>query len=411
MKLFAGGVRLLAFSLALSPAAVAAQQGQQPPEPTPDPWEDGRQIYRSEDGRFLLRLDGRLFLDAAVYDENKNPLSNGTEVRRGRLSTKATIWEVWRTEFDLGFEDNEVEIKDAWISYDGFGSTSIQAGQFKEPFSLEELTSSRYIVFMERSLVVNALAPGRHLGVGTTTWRDHWQFSAGLFGQEIGDEAGIEDQGYGIAARFTVAPIQQPRRTLHLGVAATRRTPDADEEKPDRVRFRTRPETHVNRERFLNTGRMKDVDYYELYGLELAAVVGPYMIQGEYMQADVTRMAGRPDVTVDGAYVYVSWVLSGESRPYVPRLGEFWRLVPKKKSGAWELALRYSTLDLNDLSAEVTGGEGENFTLGVNWYPNPHIRVMANYIEVDNDEFADANGDAIGGDDFSLLQVRFQVMF
>ena len=91
--------------------------------------------------------------------------------------------------------------------------------------------------------------------------------------------------------------------------------------------------------------------------------------------------------------------------------GEFGRLHPRGKRGAVELAVRYSTLDLNDLDENVSGGKGDNVTIGVNWYANSNVRLMTNYALVKNDPHATGNGDVKGDDDFSVLQFRFQVIF
>ena len=101
--------------------------------------------------------------------------------------------------------------------------------------------------------------------------------------------------------------------------------------------------------------------------------------------------------------------MTGESRPYVSNFGAFAPTVPARESGAWELAVRYSTLDLTD--ADILGGREDIVTFGVNWYINTNLRVMVNYGIVNNDENANANGDAIGGDRFSFLQTRFQLQF
>lgn len=47
----------------------------------------------------------------------------------------------------------------------------------------------------------------------------------------------------------------------------------------------------------------------------------------------------------------------------------------------------------------------------MNWYLNPHMRLMANYIFVDNDKNADADGDLTGNDDPGIFQTRFQIDF
>ena len=115
------------------------------------------------------------------------------------------------------------------------------------------------------------------------------------------------------------------------------------------------------------------------------------------------------DVDVDGWYVYASWFLTGESRPYKFKKGAFGRVKPRNGYGAWELAGRVSELDLND--KDIRGGEERNWTLGLNWYINPNVRVVANYINVDNDIFADDDGDVRGNDDPTIFQTRLQLDF
>ncbi|NIM98410.1 MAG: porin, partial [candidate division Zixibacteria bacterium] len=53
--------------------------------------------------------------------------------------------------------------------------------------------------------------------------------------------------------------------------------------------------------------------------------------------------------------------------------------------------------DLTDGS--ISGGELDDFTLGVNWYLYPNARIMGNYIFADLDDVGETN----------IFQVRFQV--
>ena len=249
--------------------------------------------------------------------------------------------------------ENEIDIKDAWLGYVGLPSTIIRLGNHKEPFSLEELTSSRFTTFMERALPT-VFAPSRHIGASYTRWGERWHASAGVFGEEPPDvdETG-EDDGLGFSGRFVFTPVHEDNRVVHLGASATRRTPDAGS--GDRVRFRQRPETHVNRARFLNTGRIRDVDSYQALGVEAAARFGNVRAQAEYIATDVKRMGAAADASFDGWYAYLAWSPTGDRQPYLMDAAEFGRLVPRSKRGAWELAVRYSTVDLNDLAAGDRG--------------------------------------------------------
>ena len=103
--------------------------------------------------------------DAAFYDQDKNNLGDGTELRSARLDVEGILHGDFGYEFEIDFADGEANIKDAVLSYEALWPAKIMIGQFKEPFSLEELTRSKYITFMERSLP-NEFAPGRSIGFG-----------------------------------------------------------------------------------------------------------------------------------------------------------------------------------------------------------------------------------------------------
>ena len=105
------------------------------------------------------------------------------------------------------------------------------------------------------------------------------------------------------------------------------------------------------------------------------------------------------------AYIQGSYFLTGEKRNYKTSSGAFDRVKPKENfrfgggPGAWEAAVRYSSIDLDD--SGVSGGELKDITVGLNWYLNPNTRIMWDYIRADLDDVGDAN----------LFLMRFQVDF
>jgi len=362
---------------------------------------------QSNDGAFSAELGGRLMVDYAHYKEDTVPLGSGTELRRARLDLEGTMYGNWGYELSVDFSDSsqEVEVKDAYIAYNSLSDYSILIGHYKEPFSLEEQTSSKYITFMERALP-NAFAPGRNIGIGYAT---HWEkssFAAGVFGEAVDDGADSEDdEGWALTARATHAPWASKRKALHLGLAASRREPDESRE----VKFSERPESHVTDVKYVNTGKITDVGYYVSLGAELAWVAGPLSLQGEYMQTTVSRTTATDDPVISGWYAYASYFLTGESRRYKAKSGKFSKIKPGSNTGAWEIALRHSQLNLNDV--DITGGEERITTLGLNWYIKSNIRLMLNYSQVKNDLNADDDGDVIGNDNPTVFQARMQLHF
>ena len=363
----------------------------------------------SDDGKFETTLGGRVQVDGAWYQEDNVDLDgeNGTEFRRARLFVQGTMYDVWDFKGQYDFAGNEAEIKDAYIRYTGF-PFKITVGQFKQPFGLEELTSSKYITFMERALPTEAFATSRRIGVGTNYAADNWTLAASLYGREEGDDTD-GDQGYGAGARLTWAPWNEKTQVLHLGIAGAWEDPNDND-----MRFRARPESHKTSTRLVDTGAIPDPDQFTRLGLEAATVLGPFSLQGEYITV-AAESETVDDADFDGWYVYGSWFLTGESRKY--KKGAFSRVTPHSTVGkgggigAWELAVRYSTIDLED--GDTFGGEQDNITLGVNWYATKYVRFMANYVMADADPVR--NGLVVPGqyDDDSpdIFQVRAQIDF
>jgi phosphate-selective porin OprO/OprP len=403
---------------ALSAVVALPLAAQTPPKVNlPSSYDGGYLVFQNADSSFRYWLDGRLQIDGAVYTGSKNTLANGTEVRRARLGGKVTMYKDWHGEIDIDFTKNAVEMKDVWMGYIGFPNSIVKVGNYKEPFSIETLTSSKYITFLERAYTDN-FSPDRNIGVGYARWGSWWQAAAGAFGQPAGTvDASGRDEGYGLTGRVTFAPINSEGRLLHFGGALSRRTPNGDPA-PDTntVRFRARPETNVSQARYYTTGKIRLVDHTSLYNAELAGVYGPMWLQAEYTQTNVQRLNSLPAPSFNGSYVAVSYFITGETKPYLVEEGEFDRVVPKSSSGAWEIAGRVSGIDLNDPSTGVNilGGKGTNYTLGLNWYINANFKWMLNYVRVVTDNNAKPDlgvAPLVVGDKFNMIQTRLSLAF
>lgn len=361
--------------------------------------------FESTDGSFKFKPRGRLHTDLAFHDNDIQRLGDGAKFRRARLGFEGTVFNVFDYLFEYDFAASGVGgIRDAYLKYTGFDQAGITVGNFKHPFSLEQLISSNNGTFIERPLV-DALVPGRAIGLGVDTSGKQWTAALGAFGAAPGDYASGVDNRWDVTGRLTFAPINESGRVLHFG-GAGRYGITAHPDKT--LRFRSRPEAAVTDVRLIDTGTITDINDSLGYGFEAAGVYGPLSLQGEYIGTHVHRK-NDSNLRFDGWYVAGSWFLTGESRPY--RDGVFGRISPKSVvgkggHGAWELALRYSALNLSD--RDIIGGEQRNFTAGINWYLTSNVRLQANYIHVLD---VDRPGNIADGDEPGIFLTRASIDF
>ena len=401
-------------------------------------------------GKPSVKVFGRIFADWTGYTQNPGSMAqignqqNGFRFDTVRLGAKGSAFHVMEYKVQMDFAGTQqggstgtnttippvahthslstlgaVTFKDVYIAVKELPFVGhVKVGHYKEPFSLDQLTSSRFITFMERSLA-DVFAPGRNVGVMAynTLADQNVTWGIGAFTSEIGDEPPIfrnDNGGTAVTMRGTWTPwydeATNGRGLLHVGASFSERN-IAD----GTVRYRRKPEADLG-SYVVDTGSITAVRDVQLIGLEAAFVYGPFRIQSEYMKSFVKR-TGFANPDFEGTYVQLSYFLTGEQRKYKRSAGTFSdRVVPFENffrvrdadgyiqmgRGAWELAYRASYLDLN--SAGVTGGNVTDHTVGLNWYLSPYARWMFNYVNSDLRRFG------ITGN-MSIFETRFQIDF
>ncbi len=377
-------------------------------------WKDGFR-FDSTDGTFKLKFGGRIMSDwtwADAGDEAGNDPSvgeehSGHELRRARLYVAGTVYDEFefKAQYDfahhLSSGSNSIAFKDMYIGIKPNvikGVPGLRFGHFKEPFSLEELTSSKYITFIERSMA-DSMAPGRNVGVMIHNAHlggkkhERMTYAVGFFRNTDNGGYGRADGSYAATGRITFLPlyVDKGKYLVHVGGAVSYRdlggtTPMANET----ARFRTRPENHLTG-RYVDTGAF-NAENATLYNAEAAVVAGPFSVQSEYTFADVSRRRspyGSSDPSFSAYYVQASCFLTpGDRRRYKNSAGAFSRVKPVKPFslkhggfGAWQAAVRYSHVDFADQEIRYgAAGTENNWTFGLNWHWNNNIRMMFNYV-------------------------------
>lgn len=300
--------------------------------------------------------------------------------RRFRVFVDGSFYERFEFRFMIDVSGQTGEQVELWTGIKDLERGGyLRIGYLKAPFSLEQLTSSRHLTFMERSLA-NALSPARDWGIRAHTplWDERMTISVGIFtdGQTWTD-AYDDWSSMDLTARVTGLPVyeQDGSHIMHLGFSFSFK--DARNQV---ISISSRPEVGITDVRLVQTGDV-EADSGLILGLEAAWVNGPLSLQGELLRSWV--IGGPSPVAFTGFYTYVSYFLTGEHRPYQRSSGAFGRVLPinnfdpsKEHWGAVEVAARISYLNLN--AGDVEGGTELNFTLGVNWHLDRHLRFMFN---------------------------------
>jgi phosphate-selective porin OprO/OprP len=389
-------------------------------------WSDGLHVdNRKENIKFVF--NGDMLVDGGTIDADTElnrpfPDLEGSDVFLRRLDLIAHLNFYDSVQAKLGIDFANIrEIKDNWIRFiDTPILERFTFGNFKEPFSLEELTSIKNRTFLEQSLPTRAFTPGRNIGIGyldasaghRKTWSVGTFINTGSF-SNVGD---VKDKiseafGFNVTGRFTVLPWYKNfgRRLFHVGLNYSHFIADTSKSEPN-LQFRSRPETRLTDVRLVDTGVLfgQGADFFDV---ELATILGPLSFQGEYFLT-LTDIPEARDPNFWGFYLHGSYFLTGENRNYDITNGAFSQVRPnhsfhlrKGGFGAWELATRFSFVDLNDEA--IKGGKEWNFTAGLNWYATRKTRFTLNYIHA---HVKDRLDPLIKKGDANIIQARFQIL-
>ncbi|GAA4756105.1 porin [Sphingomonas daechungensis] len=367
-------------------------------------------------GQFSFKPRGVIEADGAAFIERKGgyDFNNGTALRRARIGFEGTALKWWNYRIEVDFAGNAVNITDAYLQYTKIPKTLLTLGQHKAPFGLESNNSDNYNTFLERGMFTNAFGNAgaeRRIGLSAAySPKETVNVTVGAFGDNesisrssVAPVTDTPDESWGFNGRATWEPIFDTGKIVHLGVSGYYRTALRAGDTKDALRLSDRPNVRVDNGNIADSGVITGVESLLYAGAEATGVFGPFTIAGEYgkLWADRPSLS---NVSFDGFYIYGSWFLTGETRPF--RNCNFDRVRPftevgKDGLGAFEVALRYDKIDLSE-SPVRPGNEAQSVTLGLNWYFNPFAKLMFNWVRFSGDNTPlDPVGSETKGDAFA----------
>ena len=373
-------------------------------------------VFQSGDGAFKMSINGRVQADYRDFNpQQNNNQANTWDIRRAYLGVKGTFYD-WIdfaavANFANTASQNSSAMYEYYLNLRPVEYAQLQVGQFKQPMSLEELTSSRFINFTERSYAAQ-LAPGIDRGAqlhGVPT--KGVTYAVGWFnglGSNINSSAqnfnenSIQNDGKAWTGRVTgnIAELMgNTDMVAHLGgsysnswgnnntgscgnptVTTTQTKNSAGVVTNVTTAYNAAPTADCTQITLRSEGRGMNVfqsarlrDGFSLTrtGLEGAFAYNQFKFQPEYMRAEYesnhnsltmgTGSTGKSkDITTWNAAL--TWMVTGEKYADSYKNGKFDRIRPlndfnpkaegAKGWGAWELGLRYTHLDATDFDAE-----------------------------------------------------------
>ena len=330
--------------------------------------QDGILVFQNKEANYKMWFDVRIQGDAAVYfgapdfcakeidgKSNTSHIGNGMSLRRTRFAVKAQLDKNWYGELDTDWTSGTPEIKDAYLGFTGVKGLEIKAGNFKENFSIQRNTTSRYLMFMERAMVTY-LAPSRHLGINARYANKWFWGSFGVFGPELSTseeqvafEDGNKDYGYNEGLSYTGKLVFRPlykstTSSLHIGGAVSYRDPKLSSTDGYFVgRYSSRNSTGINRKKYLDTDDVKGLDHELAWTVELAGhwkqlrYETAYIARGMYLDQTVNPL---PAQWAEGWYAQASWLLFGGTQNYDSNGAKYTRTTSEHKWGNLEVAFR-----------------------------------------------------------------------
>ncbi|TXK36700.1 hypothetical protein FVR03_17125 [Pontibacter qinzhouensis] len=376
-----------------------------------EPYWDSGLKFKSENERYHFTVGGRVHFDVgyqqhgAVLDTIFEPIGPRINVRRARVNFTGNLDGVIEYDFEFNFGE-EFSYSDLYIAFLKVpGVDRVTLGYLREPFGMEEQTNANRLVFMERSLT-NAFGTNRNVGIRIEKHMFGNKFSVFTGVNRLTDDLSDDVTGegaYSFTARMIYSPLMQEEanRAVHLGLAGGSFAPINNT-----YHLETQNEANVE-VMYVRTPMLENVQQVRRLGGEVGYTEGRFCFQGEYMHAFAVQQEQAATLTrnFNSYYLQGSYFITGGTRKYRRSYNNFSSIQLKERSeadklrGAWELGLRFSSVNLQGVQAEF--GELKNMTVGLNWYFTASSRLMLNYL----------HGRLQNSYTIQALQLRAQVSF
>jgi len=343
---------------------------------------------------YIYKFGAQFQYDVGYVDEAYKNYSK-YETRKFRLYHKGSFFNK-KLFYELEYSLLNKEYKDIYIGYKNSVYETdyrVKVGNIKQPFSLEQYTSSKYSSFMENSLN-DAFYINRKLGVelymSKKMKREYLTAYVSVFRNSIQERIEAEEDHTGAVARVVYAHKFQKNHLVSIGASYMH-----EKFNEENIKFKQGSESKFNEEKYISD-KVKDVDVVNRKNIELYYQYLEYALQAEALEVELDARKGL--YVYNSYYLQGSYFLFGAFKKYKLQDATLSK-IKIYKGGALELVTRYSYLNLED------SGTQKDYNFGFNWYLNNEVRFMLNYII--SKPTKTENYDGL----LQLVQARVQIAF
>ncbi len=326
--------------------------------------------------------------------------------------------------------------QEVYVAHSFFSGGTIYIGQHKPWRSFEEAQSNNETLFMERPITSGSgiLARDYQDGVFYKYVNQDLNLWAGASGYSLSKAGQSSTEGVGGNGRVAWAPINQQGQLVHVAFSYSSDHADNGSAIAPKYTYGGYKLGTTDSFTFASYGSRTSSSVFanataNIWTGELAGIYGPAYLEAEYahetLGADAVGATAASGSNLSAYDVQTSYFLTGESKSY--RLSEAvvaGNPKPLHAYGAVELKARYeyarngnatsgnagkacsvTTNNALPASPAVSKCSVADWALGVNYYVNPNVRFMLDYIK------ARADLGNAGKDEPQTIALRTQINF
>ena len=344
-------------------------------------WDSQGAFLRSSDGNFETRIGGYSQLDFRGYSSGSHP-PNTFALRRIRLRIDGKLAQYYdfRIESDLADTNSQI-LRDAYLRIHRIDEAQLTFGQFKEPFSQEELRSDAFLDFVEKSLP-NLLVPSRSPGLmlSGVINKGTFEYQVGAFngkGLLRENNTGTPETVYRL--RFT--PWKNGKQFWFAGLSFGGAYAQGRTATTTSVRGQSDSRSFIFFTPDTISGKITRTNG------ELTWMLGPASLRAEYDQMNQEREnlgangSNLPGIVSKGYMAQFTYLLTGETKaengPTTPKHSLFSRENGRMGFGAFEVKARYD--DLQIIDGTLKSNRAQAFYFGTNWYLNRFVKHVLDF--------------------------------